>query len=96
MRCNKPRARNGRTPVGVLKVGHCDAQPIMAVPAYAAVRAFEPFLPLGFGIAAGAMIWMVFAELIPDANKGAASSTVGIAVTLAFAAMIAFQYLILR
>jgi zinc transporter ZupT len=71
-------------------------QPIMAVPAYAAVRTFEPFLPLGFGIAAGAMIWMVFAELIPDANKNAATSTVGIAVTLAFAAMIAFQYLILR
>lgn len=71
-------------------------QPIMAVPSYTAVKAFEPFLPLGFGIAAGAMIWMVFAELIPDANKSAASSTVGIVVTLAFAAMVAFQYLILR
>jgi ZIP family zinc transporter len=71
-------------------------QPLMAVPSYLAVKAFEPFLPLGFGIAAGAMIWMVFAELVPDANKNAASSTVGIVVTLAFAAMIAFQYLILR
>jgi zinc transporter ZupT len=71
-------------------------QPIMAVPSYMAVKSFEPFLPLGFGIAAGAMIWMVFAELIPDANKNAASSTVGVVVTLAFAAMLAFQYLILR
>jgi zinc transporter ZupT len=71
-------------------------QPIMAVPSYMAVKAFEPFLPMGFGIAAGAMIWMVFAELIPDANKNAASGTVGIAVTLAFSAMVAFQYLILR
>jgi zinc transporter ZupT len=71
-------------------------QPIMAVPSYLAVKAFEPVLPIGFGIAAGAMIWMVFAELIPDANKNASSSAVGIAVTLAFATMVAFQYLLLK
>jgi hypothetical protein len=67
----------------------------MAVPSYLAVTAFEPFLPVGFGIAAGAMIWMVFAELTPDANKNASSNTVGITVMLAFAFMIAFQYLVL-
>jgi zinc transporter, ZIP family len=71
-------------------------QPLMAVPAYLAVTAFAPFLPIGFGIAAGAMVWMVFAELIPDANRNASSSMVGITVTLAFAFMIAFQYLVLR
>ncbi len=71
-------------------------QPIAAVPAYLAVSAFAPFLPVGFGIAAGAMIWMVFAELIPDANKHAPSSTIGIVVTLSFAAMLAFQYLLLK
>jgi zinc transporter ZupT len=71
-------------------------QPLMAVPSYMAVTAFEPFLPVGFGIAAGAMVWMVFAELIPDANKNASASMVGITVTLAFAAMIAFQYLLLK
>jgi zinc transporter, ZIP family len=71
-------------------------QPLMAVPAYLAVTAFETFLPVGFGIAAGAMIWMVFAELIPDAHKNASSSVVGVTVTLAFALMIAFQYLVLR
>jgi zinc transporter, ZIP family len=68
----------------------------MAVPCYMAVEAFEPFLPVGFGIAAGAMIWMVFAELIPDANKNASSSAVGIVVTLSFAALITFQYLVLK
>jgi zinc transporter ZupT len=71
-------------------------QPLMAVPAYLAVTAFAPFLPIGFGIAAGAMVWMVFAELIPDANRNASSSMVGITVTLAFAFMIALQYLVLR
>jgi zinc transporter ZupT len=71
-------------------------QPIMAVPSYLAVEAFEPFLPVGLGIAAGAMIWMVFAELIPDANKNASSAAVGVTVTLSFAAMIGFQYLLLK
>ncbi|MEW5962461.1 MAG: ZIP family metal transporter [Pseudomonadota bacterium] len=71
-------------------------QPLMAVPSYVFVEAFQPFLPVGFGIAAGAMIWMVFAELIPDANRHASSGAVGTAVTLAFAAMLAFQYLLLK
>ncbi len=71
-------------------------QPIMAVPSYLIVESFAPFLPVGFGIAAGAMIWMVFAELIPDANRNASSGAVGIAVTLSFAAMLAFQYLLLK
>lgn len=71
-------------------------QPIAAVPAYLAVEHFAPFLPVGFGIAAGAMIWMVFSELIPDANKNAPTGTVGIVVTLSFTAMIGFQYLVLK
>jgi zinc transporter ZupT len=71
-------------------------QPLAAVPAYLAVSTFTPFLPIGFGIAAGAMIWMVFAELIPDANREAPPSSVGIVVTLSFAAMLAFQYLLLK
>ena len=70
-------------------------QPIAAVPTFLAVDVFKPFLPVGFGIAAGAMMWMVFAELIPDANRDASPAAVGTAVTLAFAAMIAFQYLVL-
>lgn len=71
-------------------------QPIAAVPSYLLVETFEPFLPVGFGIAAGAMIWMVFAELIPDANKNASPGTVGITVTMSFALMLAFQYLVLK
>ncbi len=71
-------------------------QPIAAVPAFLAVEKFTPFLPVGFGIAAGAMIWMVFSKLIPDANRSASSGTVGIVVTLSFAAMLAFQYLVLK
>lgn len=71
-------------------------QPLMAVPSYLFVETFAPFLPIGFGLAAGAMIWLVFSELVPEANQHESHGNVAIAVTLAFAAMLAFQYLILK
>ncbi|MFP3921856.1 MAG: ZIP family metal transporter [Dichotomicrobium sp.] len=71
-------------------------QPLMAVPAFLFVQTFEPFLPIGLGIAAGAMIWMVFAELIPDAMDEISGHATGTAVTLAFALMLAFQLLLLK
>jgi ZIP family zinc transporter len=71
-------------------------QPLMALPAFLFVLVFEPFLPVGLGLAAGAMIWMVFAELIPDALDTASGQTVGVAVTLAFAVLFAFQNFVLH
>lgn len=71
-------------------------QPLMAVPAFLFVIVFEPWLPVGLGLAAGAMIWMVFAELIPDSyESGPTGAQIGIAVTLAFAALLAFQEFVL-
>jgi len=40
------------------------------------------------------MFWMVFAELIPEANAEAQPETVGIVVTLSFAAMLGVQVLL--
>ncbi|MDX2309598.1 MAG: ZIP family metal transporter [Hyphomicrobium sp.] len=71
-------------------------QPIAAVPSYLAVETFAPLLPIGLGVAAGAMMWMIFAELIPDAGKATSPNAVGVIVTLSFAAMMAFQYLVLK
>jgi zinc transporter ZupT len=69
-------------------------QPLMAVPAFLLVTVFRAFLPFGLGLAAGAMIWMVFAELMPDAIEEIPTGLAASVVTLSLAAMLAFQTLL--
>lgn len=66
-------------------------QPIMAVLAFLFVLFFRPFLPIGLGLAAGAMIWMVFTELIPEAQQDVSSEWAVISMGSAMVAMLAFQ-----
>ena len=69
-------------------------QPLMAVPAFLFVETFREYLPFGLGLAAGAMIWMVFAELLPEALQKSPAHRVGLWVTIAIMGMAAFQILI--
>lgn len=62
-------------------------QPIVAVPAFICADAFDKFLPFCTGFAAGCMIWMVIAEVLPDAFKEASPSHVASAATLSVAFM---------
>jgi ZIP family zinc transporter len=43
-------------------------QPIAAIPAYLAVVAFRPVLPFAFGLAAGAMFYLVLSEMVPESR----------------------------
>jgi len=66
-------------------------QPIMAVPAFLFVEASARALPYGVGFAAGAMVLMVFMELLPEAYGQARKPTVALLVSATLVGMILFQ-----
>lgn len=66
-------------------------QPVMAVPAALAVAVFAPIVPLGLGFAAGAMGFMVFSEMLPEAAEHAGRGNAAAAAVVGFLVMMLMQ-----
>ncbi len=69
-------------------------QPLMAVPAYLAVQTFKPLLAAGLGFAGGAMVWMVFTQLLPVGFGGKDRTMSAGALVISTALMLGLEFAI--
>mgnify|MGYP002760361476 CR=1 FL=1 len=74
-------------------------QPIGAVVAFAFVRVAREFLPYGFGFAAGAMIYLVLTEFVPEALDtgadlpGGGKRELGVGIAVGVVAMLPLAFI---
>jgi len=66
-------------------------QPIAAIPAVLVSWLFQPIMPILLGFAAGAMLFLIVLELIPDALEAEKPRRIAWALMLGFAGMLLVQ-----
>lgn len=66
-------------------------RPLLALPAFLFVEQFRAVLALGLGFAAGAMVWMVGRELLPEALEQGPRHVVVVGVVVSCALMLGLQ-----
>lgn len=69
-------------------------QPIAAVPAGYVSWLFQPLMPVLMGFAAGAMIFLIILQLVPEALHTTSSTKVAWAFSIGFCAMILVQVIL--
>ncbi|KAG1667314.1 hypothetical protein FOA52_005074 [Chlamydomonas sp. UWO 241] len=69
-------------------------QAVVSVPSFLFVEAFNSLLPVALGFAAGCMVWIAIAELLPDALEAADHGHVATACTLSAAWLQGLSFLI--
>ena len=67
-------------------------QPLAAVPAFIFVSRASGALPYGLGFAAGAMVFMVLVELLPEAYERAVARSVALVTSLTLIGMLLTQH----
>lgn len=70
-------------------------QPLVAVPAFMFVAFFDGLVPLGLGFAGGAMLWMVAAQVVPEALRTSPQRAVWLGLAVSTAAMLALEAVLL-
>jgi zinc transporter ZupT len=69
-------------------------QPLFAVPAFLFISYFKNYLPVGLGFAAGAMLWVVFSDIVPESQENLEEKKSATIISLFIIAMMLFQYLL--
>ncbi len=67
-------------------------QPVLAVPAFMFVSVFKPYLPVGLGFAAGAMLWLVFSEIVPESTENIKPQQAATIMMISFILILIIQF----